>query len=103
MRAIIAGTPIEVEGEPAEIAQLVELCTTKAVVVEHRHHWKIADLDGSELVAGSCWCGAARDFQTVLTTTQPAAYAAAAATTGGKRPKCDRCGRNHLPTKACKA
>lgn len=62
MRAIIVGAPLQIEGEPAEIAQLVELLTTKAVLVEHVHRWRIGDLDGSATVKGACWCGQVREF-----------------------------------------
>lgn len=62
MRAVINGAPLEIEGEPAEIAQLVELLTTQAVFVEHKHRWRIGELDGSPTVRGACWCGAEREF-----------------------------------------
>lgn len=65
MRAVITGTPLQIEGEPAEIAQLVELLSTGAVLVEHVHHWKLADLDGSESVTGRCWCGQERQFNPI--------------------------------------
>lgn len=63
MKAIITGTPLQIEGEPAEIAQLVELLSTGAVMVEHVHRWRIAELDGSATVKGSCWCGQEREFE----------------------------------------
>lgn len=62
MKAIIIGAPIEIEGEPAEIAALVDLVVTGKVASEHKHRWRIAELDGSATVKGSCWCGESRDF-----------------------------------------
>lgn len=62
MKAIIIGAPIQLEGEPAEIAQLVDLLTSGKVAVEHVHRWRIDELDGSETVKGRCWCGVEKDF-----------------------------------------
>jgi hypothetical protein len=62
MKALITGAPVQIEGEPAEIAQLVELLTSGRVLVEHVHRWRIDELDGSELVKGRCWCGLEKDF-----------------------------------------
>ncbi len=58
MRAIITGTPIELDGEPAEIAQLAELLISGAVVTEHVHRWRgptAADENGA--YQATCWCG----------------------------------------------
>lgn len=59
---MIVGAPIQIEGEPAEIAQLVSLLTSGEVAVEHVHRWTIAALDGSATVMGRCWCGQERQF-----------------------------------------
>lgn len=56
------GAPVQLEGEPAEIAQLVELLTTNAVRVEHVHRWRIGDADDQGVQRGECWCGASKDF-----------------------------------------
>jgi hypothetical protein len=62
MRAIIVGAPIEVEGEPAEIAQLVELMTSGVVKVEHVHRHRLDDPDDNGIQRGVCWCGDARTY-----------------------------------------
>lgn len=102
MRALIHGAPIEIEGEPAEIAELIELVTTQAVFIEHKHRWRIGELDGAPTVRGTCLCGAEREFDPHIPAknwketgnagaiTTPAAIASPAA---GSR-KCGRCGQS---------
>mgnify|MGYP001572601535 CR=1 FL=1 len=61
MRAIIVGTPLQIEGEPAAIAQLALLLMDGSVVVEHAHHWQIpAEHDGNGVYTATCWCGQTR-------------------------------------------
>ena len=62
MKAIITGTPVQIEGEPAEIAQLVELLSSGAVMVEHVHSWKLGMPDEQGVCRGKCWCGTERNF-----------------------------------------
>lgn len=62
MRALITGTPLQVEGEPAEIAQLVELMSTGAVMVEHVHHFRLGLPDDQGIQEGVCWCGTKKSF-----------------------------------------
>lgn len=62
MKALITGTPVQIEGEPAEIAQLVELLSSGAVMVEHVHHWRLDQPGDDGLQHGRCWCGQERDF-----------------------------------------
>lgn len=62
MRALITGTPVQIEGDPAEIAQLVELMSTGAVMVEHVHHWRLDLPDDEGLQMGRCWCGTEKTF-----------------------------------------
>jgi hypothetical protein len=64
LKAIIVGAPIQLDGEPAEIAQLVDLLTSGRVAVEHTHRWRIDELDGADRIKGRCWCGQERDFDT---------------------------------------
>jgi hypothetical protein len=61
MKAIITGTPVEIEGEPAEIAALVELLSTGAVMIEHVHRWRISD-EKDGIAPAACWCGQQRTF-----------------------------------------
>ena len=62
MKALITGTPVQIEGEPAEIAQLVELMSSGAVMVEHVHQWRLGQPDENGVTAGRCWCGTERNF-----------------------------------------
>src|SRR3989304_5182374 len=62
MKAVITGTPVQIEGEPAEIAQLVELLSSGAVMVEHVHTWKLGTPDENGVCHGKCWCGTERNF-----------------------------------------
>ena len=62
MKALITGTPMQIEGEPAEIAQLVELLSSGAVMVEHVHHWRLELPDDEGLQQGRCWCSATKTF-----------------------------------------
>lgn len=62
MKALITGTPVQIEGEPAEIAQLVELMSSGAVMVEHVHHWRLELPDEDGVQEGRCWCGQVKAF-----------------------------------------
>lgn len=73
MRALVTGTPLEVEGEPAEIAQLVELLSTGAVMVEHVHRFKLPPPDESDIITGSCWCGMTKEFSPYMNAPKPIA------------------------------
>ena len=101
MRACITVAGVVLEGSIDALPQLLHAMKDAGVPTLHPHHFLIAPLDGEESVRGTCWCGATREFSTVLATSQMAVAAAVAKTTGGKRPKSATCGRNHLPTKAC--
>ena len=108
MRAVITGTPVTIEGEPAEIAQLVELLSAGAVMVEHVHHWKLDPEDESGVAAGRCWCGQERAFAPygvvdVAPATPGVAHTngakpVAVATTGRK---CSRCGLSGHTSRKC--
>lgn len=74
MRALITGTPVQIEGEPAEIAQLVELMSTGAVMVEHVHHFRLDLPDDQGLQVGKCWCGTEKNFAPWGETAQPRAF-----------------------------
>ena len=127
MKAVITGTPVQIEGEPAEIAQLVELLSSGAVMVEHVHTWKLGTPDDNGVCHGKCWCGTERNFapwgETQLSRGDSTARLGISRATsfdeekeragserrrGGKpgktgpRPLCTICGRKHKPGN-CKA
>lgn len=121
MKAVITGTPVQIEGEPAEIAQLVELLSSGAVMVEHVHAWKLSTPDDNGVCHGRCWCGLERDFapwgETAAKRGESTSHLGLAGATSdpdreregvdrrrsgvhrktGPRPLCGRCNRKHKP------
>jgi hypothetical protein len=121
MKAVITGTPVQIEGEPAEIAQLVELLSAGAVMVEHVHTWKLGLPDDNGVCHGRCWCGTERDFapwgETATKPGQSTAHLGMAGSSHndereregverrrggshgktGPRPLCMKCNRKHKP------
>lgn len=82
MKAIIIGAPIEIEGEPAEIAALVDLVVTGKIASEHKHRWRIAELDGRRR---------SKARATAVATDKPAKPAKPIKRTGKR--KCRLCGQ----------
>jgi len=102
MRAPLPRSNIEVEGEPAEIAQLAQLLQDGAVMVEHVHRWRIPDSgDEQGMQRGACACGAEKQFAPWgADGATPAAREAKAPT--GKR-KCGKCGKAGHTAPSCGA
>ena len=116
MKAVITGTPVQIEGEPAEIAQLVELLSSGAVMVEHVHHWRLGLPDDDGIQQGTCWCGTEKAFapfdasnrrNTIAVKDQAQARTAANVVALGQRGKpakirtCKRCGVQGHDVRKC--
>lgn len=96
MRALITGTPVQIEGEPPEIAQLVELMSSGAVMVEHVHRRRLGDADDQGVQQGICWCGTTKAFAPWGETSEKRAFRINEGTTPAqqavKARTCKRCG-----------
>lgn len=108
MKALVNNTPLQVEGEPAEIAQLVDLLSSGAVMVEHTHHFRLGDADDRGVQKGACWCGAARDFAPWGTPDAPGGNIArakglAGAAAAAAARKCRACGGVGHTARTCTA
>jgi hypothetical protein len=63
MRAILPNSNIEIEGDPAELAQLARILQSGDMLVEHVHRFRIVDVaDENGAQTGSCTCGVSRQF-----------------------------------------